>query len=139
MMRTGKCLCGAVTFTANIQPKISACHCGMCRKWTGGVFLTTFAKDVRFTGEDAIKTYTSSDWAERGFCSHCGSSLFYRITAKGPSQGVTVIAVGALDDANGLPLEEELCIDRKPDGYAFAGEHKLLTEAEMFALFSSPS
>jgi hypothetical protein len=73
MQRTGTCLCGAVTFTADIKPKISACHCGMCRKWTGGVFLTVQARDVRFTGEDAIATYTSSDWAERGFCSRCGS------------------------------------------------------------------
>ena len=136
MQRTGKCLCGAVTFTADIQPKISACHCGMCRKWTGGVFLTTFGKNIRFEGEDAIKTYKSSDWAERGFCSRCGSSLFYRITLEGRNQGATALAVGALDDPSGLPLDEEVCIDRKPDGYAFAGEHKQLTEAEMFALFS---
>jgi hypothetical protein len=136
MQRTGKCLCGAVTFTAEIQPKISACHCGMCRQWTGGVFLSTFGKNIRFEGEDAIKTFKSSDWAERGFCSRCGSSLFYRITLEGRNQGATAISIGALDDANGLPLDEELCIDRKPDGYAFAGEHKQLTEAEMFALFS---
>src|SRR5690349_4534517 len=137
MQRTGKCLCGAVNFTADIRPKISACHCGMCRKWTGGVLLTTFAKDIHFTGEDAITIFKSSDWAERGFCSRCGSSLFYRVTAKGPYEGVTVLAVGALDDANGLSFDEELCIDRKPDSYAFAGEHKYKTEAEMFAEFSA--
>jgi hypothetical protein len=65
--------------------------------------------------------------------------LFYRITAKGPYEGLTVLAVGALDDPNGLPLDEELCIDRKPDGYAFAGERKQLTEAQMFAAFSTSS
>jgi hypothetical protein len=112
MQRTGKCLCGAVTFTADIEPKIAACHCGMCRKWTGGVFLTTLAKNIQFTGEDAIGRYKSSDWAERGFCSRCGSSLFYRVTAKGPHEGTTVLAVGALDDASGMTLEEELCVDR---------------------------
>jgi hypothetical protein len=139
MQRTGKCLCAAVTFTADIQPTIVACHCGMCRRWTGGVFLTTPAKDIHFTGEDAITRYKSSDWAERGFCSRCGSSLFYRVTAKGPHEGETVLAVGALDDASGMTLDEELCIDHKPDGYSFAGEPKQKTEAEMFASFSAPS
>lgn len=137
MQRTGKCLCGAVTFTADIQPKITACHCSMCRKWTGGVMLTVGGKDIRYTGEDAIKTYKSSDWAERGFCSHCGSSLFYRVTVKGPAEGLMVLAAGTLDDENGLAFEEELCIDRKPDSYAFAGDRKQLTEAEMFALWTS--
>jgi hypothetical protein len=139
MHRTGKCLCGAVTFTADIEPKLGACHCGMCRKWTGGVLLTTDAKNLRFSGEDAITIYKSSEWAERGFCSRCGSSLFYRITAPGKHEGATALAAGALDDLNGLPLKLEWFIDRKPDGYAFAGEHKQLTEAEVFAIFSGSS
>jgi hypothetical protein len=139
MHRTGKCLCGAVTFTADIEPKLDACHCGMCRRWTGGVLLTTMAKNLRFTGEDAITIYKSSDWAERGFCSRCGSSLFYRFTAPGANEGMTALAAGVLDDTNGLPLSVELCIDRKPDGYAFAGEHKQLTEAEVFAMFTASS
>jgi hypothetical protein len=139
MQRTGKCLCGAVTFTAEITPKISACHCDMCRQWTSGVLITAMAKQVDFTGADAITIYTSSTWAERGFCSRCGSSLFYRITAKGPHEGVTAIAFGALDDPSGLPLDAEWFIDRKPEGYAFAGEHKQLTEAEAMAMFTSAS
>jgi hypothetical protein len=137
MHRTGKCLCGAVTFTADIEPKIDACHCSMCRHWTGGVMLTTIAKDLRFAGEDAITIYKSSEWAERAFCSRCGSSLFYRITAPGKYEGMTALAAGTLDDPSGLPLHTELCIDRKPDGYAFAGERKQLTEAQVFAMFTT--
>jgi hypothetical protein len=139
MHRTGKCLCGAVTFTADIEPKLGACHCGMCRRWTSSVLITTMATNLRFTGEDAITVYKSSAWAERGFCSRCGSSLFYRFTAPGKHEGVTALAAGTLDDPNGLPLSLELFIDRKPDGYAFAGERKQLTEAEMFAMFTAPS
>lgn len=139
MERTGKCLCGAVSFTADIAPKISACHCGMCRQWTSGALLSASAKDVRFEGGDAITTYASSSWAERGFCSRCGSALFYRITAEGPHQGVMAIAFGLLDDPSGLPLELEWFIDRKPDAYAFAGERKQLTEAEAMAMFTGSS
>lgn len=137
MQRTGKCLCGAVRFTAELHPKISACHCGMCRQWTGGVLLTASAKDIRFEGEDAITVYTSSDWAERGFCSRCGSSLFFRITAKGPYEGMTSVAFGALEDTSEMSLETEWFIDHKPQAYAFAGEHKLLTEAEAMAMLNS--
>ncbi|PRP95231.1 Glutathione-dependent formaldehyde-activating enzyme [Enhygromyxa salina] len=131
-------MCGAVRFTADVAPKISACHCGMCRQWTSGVLLSAMAKDVSFEGEDAITVFSSSSWAERGFCSRCGSSLFYRITAEGPHHGAMSIALGVLDEPSGLPLEMEWFIDRKPDGYAFAGEHKRLTEAEALALFTAP-
>ena len=40
MTHTGSCLCGAVTFTATELPdETGACHCQMCRKHSGGVFL----------------------------------------------------------------------------------------------------
>ena len=31
-----------------------------------------------FNGEENIERYSSSAWAERGFCKRCGSSLLYR-------------------------------------------------------------
>ena len=31
-------------------------------------------------GEDLVKTYVSSDWAQRTFCSKCGSSLMYLLS-----------------------------------------------------------
>ncbi|MBW2529311.1 MAG: GFA family protein [Deltaproteobacteria bacterium] len=135
--RTGKCLCGAVSYTAKeVESMMAACHCGMCRRWTGGPFLSITAKDVAWTGEDKIKTFTSSPWAERGFCSECGTTLFYRVTAAGPHQGVAHIGYGTLDDQSGFEMGLEFFIDIKPDAYDFAGERKRLTEAEVMALFS---
>ena len=34
--RTGQCLCGAVTFTADVGDGVLACHCTQCQRWTGG-------------------------------------------------------------------------------------------------------
>jgi hypothetical protein len=30
-------------------------------------------------GLQYVRTYASSEWAERGFCSQCGTHLFYRV------------------------------------------------------------
>ncbi|TNF86909.1 MAG: GFA family protein, partial [Gammaproteobacteria bacterium] len=80
MAATGKCLCGAVTYEADeVETHIHSCHCSICRNWSGGPLLAAGAKSVRFKGEENIKRYSSSDWAERGFCTQCGSNLFYHL------------------------------------------------------------
>lgn len=136
----GKCLCGAVRYEVmKDSVEVGACHCGMCRAWSGGVNLSFAAKagEARFEGEDAIRTWRSSDWAERAFCSICGSSLFYRVTA-GPSAGDLHIGAGSLESWEGVRFLGEIYIDRKPDAYAFAGEHPRMTEAEFLASIGLP-
>jgi len=109
----------------------------MCRRWTGGVFLTVGTDAVTWEGEDHIQTYTSSAWAERGFCRTCGTNLFYRVTAPGKMEGMTALMFGSLNDPEGLEIATELFVDRRPATYALVGEadHKRLTEAEVLALF----
>ena len=138
MERKGKCLCGAVSYTAKgLKPELSACHCGICRRWTGGPLLSIGSNDVAWVGNDKITTFESSEWAERGFCSVCGSTLFYRVTAPGPHHGRVHLAFGTLDDQSGFDLKLEFFIDKKPAAYALAGERKKLTEAEVFAMFGA--
>lgn len=137
MDRTGRCLCGGVSFVAKgLEPKVAACHCSMCRRWSGGPFFAITPSEVIWTGEGLITTYPSSEWAERGFCSKCGSSLFYRVTAPGPYQGMAHLALGTLDDQSGIDLTLEYFIDIKPDAYELAGDRKRLTEAEVMAIFA---
>ena len=141
MPMTGKCMCGAVRYAiASDKTEVGACHCGMCRAWSGGVFIGLQAgkDDVTLEGADNITLYRSSDWAERGFCARCGSSLFYRVTAPGPMQGDYHFGAGTLDDWGGATLTDEIFIDRKPAGYAFANETRKMTEAEVMALFAPP-
>jgi hypothetical protein len=134
---TGRCLCGAVRYTLAERPEgYGACHCGMCRRWTGGIELGVMVMPggMEWSGEENIRLYASSDWAERGFCGACGSSLFWRLKAPGPMQGMMSLSAGSLDSLEGLELTTEVYIDYKPAGYAFAGERTRLTEAEVMAM-----
>ena len=134
--RRGSCLCGAVRVATKAPTKaVGACHCSMCRKWTGGPLLAIeCGSEVRFEGDDNISVFSSSDWAERGFCRKCGSNLFYRLK-KG---GYYAISAGLLDDDKQLTFEHQVFIDEKPSYYSFANETKNMTGAEVFALYSSP-
>ena len=132
----GRCLCGAVRFSAeHVEVEHHACHCGMCRRWSGGgpLFAAT-AKGVRFEGEDHVGRYRSSDWAERGFCKTCGTTLFYFLL---PTKEYAM-SVGAFDEHSAFRLVREICIDRKPAGYELAGDHPRWTEAETFARLTPP-
>lgn len=131
-------MCGAVRYTAHgVKPQASACHCDMCRRWAGGPLLVADCERLEFEGEDALGMITSSEWAERGFCQKCGSGLFFRITAEGPMQGETSVALGTLDDQSGLTLTREWFVDRRPDVYALEGEHECMTGAQIFAQYGS--
>lgn len=124
---TGQCLCGAVTYTAEgLDPHVHACHCDMCRRWSGGPGMAAYVASIAYSGEENIGVYASSEWAERGFCRVCGSSLFYRLR----KQERHVLWTGTLDDPSVLELGGEIYIDEKPDFYDFAGERKRLTGAE---------
>ena len=76
----GACMCGAVKVTATAnKPSVSVCHCDMCRRWSAGPFMAVACQAVNFEGQENINRIRSSDWAERGFCTACGSNLFYHI------------------------------------------------------------
>ena len=125
-------MCGAVRFVAEgVKSEFDACHCGMCRRWTGGPLFTTETQSVVFEGTASLGRYPSSDWAERGFCKTCGSTLFYYLK---PTE-TFAMSVGAFDDSSAFRLSEEIYIDSKPAGYAMAGDHPRLTEAETLAKF----
>jgi hypothetical protein len=135
---TGKCLCGTVRFTAtDFHTEYHACHCGMCRRWSGGSpFFAASCEAVTFdSGGESVGRYTSSDWAERGFCKNCGTTLFYFLK---PTQKYAM-SVGTFDDPSIFRLAGEIFIDQKPPGYDLAGDHPRLTEAETFAKFAPPS
>ena len=128
------CLCGAVSIkAAGISRTFYACHCDMCRKWSGGPALAVnCGSDVSINGAENITVFNSSEWAERGFCSRCGTHLFYRV--KGQNQ--YIIPVGFFDNLQGLEFESQLFIDNKPEYYCFANETKNLTRAEVFARYA---
>lgn len=134
--RSGQCLCGAVGFAATqLRDDFGACHCKMCQRWAGAVFMAVSVpvSAIEWTGLEHMARLQTSDWAERAWCSKCGSGLWYRMTLK-PDADFEV-PIGLFDDANGLDLQREIFIDRKPDSFALVGDHERLTEAEVLALY----
>lgn len=127
----GSCLCGEVRLAANIKNHhIGACHCSLCRKWGGGpLFAVECEDEVSFEGTEHISTFSSSEWAERGFCKQCGTHLFYRLK----ESGHYAIPVGLLEDNGQWQFVEQIFIEQKPAFYAFAQKTKDLTGEEVFA------
>ncbi|WP_223789997.1 GFA family protein [Marinicella meishanensis] len=131
----GHCLCGQVTFTAHqMGHQVGACHCQTCRRWGGGPFMeVNCGPQVTFQGAEHITVYDSSEWAERGFCAHCGSHLFYRLKANQHH----MVPVGLFTDDSGLTFDQQVFIDEKPPYYTFAdATRENLTGPELFAKYS---
>lgn len=140
MSASARCLCGKVRYTVSTgdtdKIEIGACHCEMCRRWSGGPgFATHPGPAPEIEGEEHIKWYRSSDWAERGFCAECGSNLFYRLSGDEPQYA---LFSGAFEDQSKVVLSAEIFIDEKPDFYNFAGDIPSMTGAEVFAMFAPP-
>lgn len=134
MMGQGKCLCGAVKITAKtVNESLGACHCSMCRKWTGGPFFAVDSgTEVVFEGKEFIQSYNSSAWAERGFCKQCGTHLFYKLKEKSQY----IVSVGLLDNITNYNFDHQIFIDEKPAYYSFANKTENMTGAEVFAKFT---
>lgn len=102
----------------------------MCRRWSGGApFFGVSAKIVRFVDDGTLGRFTSSEWAERGFCTRCGTTLFYFFKP----ERLHTLSVGTFDDPSVFVIGEEIYVDHKPAGYALAGDHPRLTEREVLA------
>ena len=130
---TGRCLCGAVRFAApNASRDVHVCHCGMCRRWTGGPeFALDGGPGIAWQGAENIRTYRSSDWGERAFCAVCGTALFFRIV----ESGETYLNAGVADDDGGFRMAGQIYVDEKPGWYDFANETEMKTGPEIEAEF----
>ncbi len=136
---TGGCLCGKVTYQATLRPSAGACHCGMCRKWCGGPLMSVHAVGpVTFNGDQHIGTFSSSAWAERGFCKQCGSGLYYHLLPQPAApDGEYILSAGTLADQSFLEFDHEVYVDHAPGWYQFADEvkRKRMTEADIMAMY----
>ena len=128
---TGTCLCGTVKIAVSSEEKnYEACHCTMCRKWGGGPLLALNCEtDVELFGEESISVFSSSAWAERGFCAKCGTHLFYRLKEIDQYH----IPLGLLDTDAPMNFASQIFIDEKPAHYTFSNDTQTLTGAEVFA------
>ena len=136
--QTGRCLCSRVSFAFD-KPvtRILASHDAAQRRWTGGVPLTIMARaaNMTFNGWGALVHYPQSDREALCFCRNCGSSVFVRHLSPETMDGMLSISAGAMDSLEGLELAGETHVDQKPAAYAFAGERRQMTTAEVDAMY----
>lgn len=95
-----------MTFTlAGPVRDVLNCHCHRCRRFTGHHLAATQvrADDLRLTDPDGVLTWFDVPGAAYGFCSRCGSSLFWR----GESSPDRIsVCTGTLDPPTGLRTVE---------------------------------
>ena len=112
----GRCQCGGVHFRLHgALPDIKACHCAQCRQMTSNFFSSTAVAPecLEFVADASLGWYRSSDVAERGFCTTCGSSLFWR-----PLHHPRIaVSAGALDQPTGLRTLMHIFCANKGDFY----------------------
>jgi hypothetical protein len=110
---TGRCLCEQVEYriVGELGP-IFNCHCSRCRRWHGAAFRTRASiRAEQFTwvkGRDLVRTFHSSEFSAKHFCSVCGSSL---ITSYDNDPARISIPLGGLDQAP----------NNRPEGHFFVG------------------
>lgn len=78
---TGGCYCGAVRYQADgVHPQVIECHCSQCRKQSGHryAFVDGRISQTKIDGAERVTWFRASDAGTRGFCSICGSTLFWR-------------------------------------------------------------
>lgn len=126
---TGHCLCGAVTIrvAGAHDPRPGACHCRMCQRWSGGLFLCFNAEADGVTVAGPVTVYASSSFAERAFCARCGSHLWMRNTDPPDSYE---LMPGLFDEARDWPLRSEVYSDCAMASVQLAGAHRRATRAE---------
>lgn len=79
----GSCLCGSVSFTVRFPTNwMVHCHCSRCQRAHGSAFVTWLDADIdRVEIDDpkrSLSWYHEPSGSSRGFCSHCGSPMFFR-------------------------------------------------------------
>lgn len=127
---TVHCLCGSVHMDVIVEKnRMIACHCRACRRWGGGPLLAVHSATKPSIKDSAqVRTFSSSDWAERLFCEICGTHLFYRLKDK----DFYLIPIGLFDAATDWPLEAQFFVDEKPDNYNFAETTPMMNSKEVF-------
>ena len=116
----GRCLCGQVQF--EIQGALRGiinCHCSKCRIFHGnyGAYTSVNIDNLKITEQKSLKWFKSltdeTPNVHRGFCSECGSSLFWHPK----DQSNISIAAGSLDSPTNLKTIGHVWCSQMSDYY----------------------
>ncbi len=118
---TGGCLCGAVRYEIRgLLRDVVNCHCRMCLRTHGhyGAYSSAARKNLSFSMDDGLQWYQSPQDdvggnVYRGFCKHCGSSLFWKLRER----EMISIAAGTLDQTANMKTAMHIWVSSAGDYY----------------------
>jgi hypothetical protein len=119
-VRTGRCLCGEVTYElAGDVVATAVCHCDRCQRQGGGAFsVNLLVHESQLSVSGVLRTFEETGergdavYVRRRFCGSCGSPIVSELVE---TQGVVAVKAGTLDDKSDIrPTVEVWCIDRQP-------------------------
>ena len=108
----GRCHCGAIVFTAEVEPeKASVCHCTDCQRLSGSPFRASVPARIEgfhlASGSPRIYVKTADSGAKRAqaFCGECGSPI-YASEAENPT--VLNLRLGAITQRSEIPPRRQI-------------------------------
>ncbi|MCP5096369.1 MAG: GFA family protein [Chloroflexi bacterium] len=122
----GGCLCGAVRYEVRGKLRdVVNCHCRMCLRIHGhyGAYTSVEKEKLSYLIDDGLQWYRSvQDDAGgnvyRGFCKHCGSSLFWKLKRR----KIISIAAGTLDQVSNLKTAMHIWVSSAADYYEISDD-----------------
>jgi hypothetical protein len=114
--RSGRCLCGAVSFTLAKDPVVTRiCWCKDCQHLSanGTVNLLVTADSLSITGEIAefTKQADSGNQITRQFCPACGVHLFAKVDVRPQFR---VVRAGNLDNTSSIKPDMNIWTSSAP-------------------------
>ncbi|WP_425229994.1 GFA family protein [Sphingomonas sp.] len=123
---TGRCNCGAVSYTLSAPPlAVAACHCKQCRRQSGAAYsvnLIVRASTMQVQGD--VASWEDADTESgvplsRDHCGTCGSPIR---SVPGSSPKMIAVKAGTLDDPSRFAPAMHIWVESKlpwvtiPDG-----------------------
>lgn len=115
------CLCGAVAFSLpGPAGDVCACHCHQCRRLSGHYSASFDADEASVTWHrrTTLAEYETPRHGRRGFCTACGSSLYFR-----DATGAFSIEAGSVKGPTGGRLTDHIFT-------AFKGAYYLIDDGQ---------
>lgn len=120
MTRTGRCLCGQISYElAGDLIATAVCHCEHCQRQSGGAFsVNLVVHESQLTVSGDLSTY--EDRGEHGdavyvlrrFCGACGSPIYSALVE---TEGIIAVKAGTLDERSDVtPTVEAWCEHKQP-------------------------
>jgi hypothetical protein len=115
----GRCLCGGVTWSTDATVRsVQECHCERCQRLTGNYMAATATAtdQLDITGAP-LRWYSPADDVNvaYGFCSTCGSTLFFRSGIADGTNELTSMCAGTINGPSGLSTTEIWFADQAGD------------------------